>query len=371
MVEIIEVNTPALRKEFVMLPFKLYKGNPYWVPPIIKGEMKSISPENPYLNFSEAKFWIARRDGETVGRIGGIIHYAYIEKTQEKLGRFTRCEFIDDEEVVDALFATAEAWAKEKGMTGIMGPLGFSNLDSQAVLVEGFDQMPSVASVYHHEYYHRHIERLGYLKHKDWIEFRLQLDAEMPEKAVRLSDIIAQRYKLHVVDVHSKKELRRLGHDVFHLLNKSFYNLFSFAPLDDKMIEAVLNDYVPVINTEFVKLVMDENDHIVAFIVPVPSLTRTMQIAKGKLGLRALISLLWSRKHNDTIDLFLTGIDPEYQSKGVLGMVINAAQPVFSKYQMLQVETTGMLEDNQAAIRNWKNYNHVQNKRKRCYIKIF
>ncbi len=371
MVEIIEVTTPELRKEFVMLPFKLYKGNPYWVPPLIQGEIKNISPENPYFHFCDAKFWIARRDGRTVGRIGGIIHYAYIEKTQEKLARFTRSEFIDDAEVVDTLFATAENWAKEKGMTGIMGPLGFSNLDTQAMLIEGFDQMPSVASVYHLPYYHKHLERLGYIKHIDWIEFRLFLEKELPEKAIRLASVVEERYKLHVVHVKSKKELRQYGHDVFHLLNKSFYDLFSFVPLDDDMIDAVLDDYVPVINTDFVKLVLTEDNKVVGFVVPVPSLTRTMQIANGKLGPRSILSLLWSRRHNKVIDLFLTGVDPEYQNKGVLGLLIATAQKEMSRYGMLTAETTGMLENNQKAIQHWKNYNHIQNKRKRCFIKIF
>ena len=372
MIDIIEVNTPALRKEFALLPYRLYQGNPYWVPPMLQGEINDIDPElNPYFRFAEAKFWIACQNGQTIGRIGAIIHHAYIEKTQEKLGRITRCEFIDDAAVVDALFATAENWCRQQGMTGVMGPLGFSNLDQQAVLVEGFDRLASVASVYHHEYYHRHFERLGYQKEMDWVEFRLQLSRQIPEKALRLEQAIMQRYQLKVLDVKSKKELRRYGHEIFHLLNKSFQDLFSFAALDDAMIDAVLDNYLPVINTEFIKLVTNAEDRIVGFIAPVPSLSKTMQIAQGKLGLRALISLLWTRRHNDTIDTFLTGVDPEYQSKGVVGLLMTSAQRVMIKYNMLTVETTGMLESNHKAIDFWKNYPHEQHKRKRCYRKMF
>lgn len=372
MLNIIEVNTPALRKEFALLPYRLYKDNPYWVPPMLKGEIKDITPKNnPYFNFCDAKFWIAQRDGKTVGRIGAIIHYAYIEKTQEKLGRITRCEFIDDQEVVDALFATAENWCKEKGMLGVMGPLGFSNLDQQALLVEGFDRLASAASVYHHAYYQKHFERLGYQKELDWVEFRLQLSEQIPEKALRLEKTIMERYHLKVVDVESKKMLRQYGHEVFHLLNKSFYDLFSFVPLDDDMIDSVLDNYLPVLNTEFIKLVMTEDDRIVGFIVPVPSLSKSMQIARGKLGLRAILSIMHTRKHNDTIDTFLTGVDPEYQSKGVVGLLITSAQRVMIKYGMLQVETTGMIETNHKAIDFWKNYPHEQHKRKRCYRKMF
>lgn len=205
----------------------------------------------------------------------------------------------------------------------------------------------------------------------DWVEFRLALSRQIPEKAIRMEQAIMQRYQLKVVDVKNKKMLRHYGQQVFQLLNKSFYNLFSFVPLDEAMIEAVLDNYLPVINTEFVKLVMTQDERIVGFIVPVPSLSKSMQIAKGKLGLRALISLLWSRRHNDTIDTFLTGVDPEFQSKGVVGLLMTSAQRVMIKRNMLTVETTGMLENNQKAIEFWKNYDHIQHKRKRCYRKMF
>jgi ribosomal protein S18 acetylase RimI-like enzyme len=370
--EIIEVTTQALRKEFALLPFRLYRGNPYWVPPVLKSEINNINPAvNPFFRFCDAKFWIVQKKGITVGRIGAIIHYAYIEKTQEKYGRFTRAEFTDDREVVDALFETAENWIKSKGMSGVMGPLGFSNLDTQAMLVEGFDQLASVASVYHLPYYKDHMERLGYRKKTDWIEFRLSLTAEIPEKAVRLAEIIEQRYGLSVIRMKSKRIMKRFGREIFQLLNKSFYELFSFAPLDEKMIEHVLNNYLPVINPEYVHIVTNNDQKVVGFIVPVPSLSKSMQIAKGRLCPRAMWSILRSRKKNDTVDLFLTGIDPDYQAKGVASLLITKAQEVMIKNKIRTVETTGILEDNFKAIQHWKNYEHVQNKRKRCFVKDF
>lgn len=371
--EIIEVNSQALRKEFALLPFRLYQGNPYWVPPLIKSEIENINPAvNPFFRFCDAKFWIIQKDGLTVGRIGAIIHYAYIEKTQEKYGRFTRAEFVDDPAVVDALFNTAETWIKSKGMLGVMGPLGFSNLDTQAMLVEGFDQLASAASVYHLPYYKDHMERMGYQKKTDWIEFQLRLTSEVPEKAVRLAEVIEQRYQLNVIRMKSKRIMRKYGREIFQLLNKSFYELFSFAPLEDKMIDQVLEDYLPIINPKYVHIVTDkEHNKMVGFIVPVPSLSKSLQVARGKMGLRALFSVMRSRKKNDTVDLYLTGIDPEYQSKGVSSLLIVKAQEVMIRNKISKVETTGILEDNFKAIQHWKNYEHVQNKRKRCFIKDF
>ena len=256
-------------------------------------------------------------------------------------------------------------------MSGVMGPLGFSNLDTQAMLVEGFDQLASVASVYHLPYYKDHMERLGYRKKTDWIEFRLSLTAEIPEKAVRLAEIIEQRYGLSVIRMKSKRIMKKFGREIFQLLNKSFYELFSFAPLDEKMIEHVLNNYLPVINPEYVHIVTNNDQKVVGFIVPVPSLSKSMQIAKGRLCPRAMWSILRSRKKNDTVDLFLTGIDPDYQAKGVASLLITKAQEVMIKNKIRTVETTGILEDNFKAIQHWKNYEHVQNKRKRCFVKDF
>lgn len=371
-IRIIEVTSPQDRKEFVMLPFSIYKNNTFWIPPMINGEIDNISPDkNPFFKHCEAKFWIAKRGDTTVGRIGAIIPYKYIEKTGEKLGRITRPEFYDDIEAVDALFNTAEEWIRSKGMAGITGPLGFSNVDTQALLVEGFDQLPSVASVYHLPYYKTHFERLGYKKLIDWVEFNLFLENTFPERAERLAEIVKKRYNLRVVRMKDSKMMKNYGHEIFKLLNESFNDLFSFIPFDDDQIEYILKSYLPVINPEFVHIVFNEHDTIVGFIIPVPSLSKAMQIANGHLSLRAIWAISRSRKKNDIVDLFLTGIAPEYQPKGVASLLITEAYRVMIKHHIKIADTTGMLENNQKAIQNWKNFEHDMNKRKRCYIKMF
>lgn len=373
MIDIIEVTTDKHRKMFAKLPFDIYKGNKYWLPPIIKSEIANITPElNPFFNKCEAKFWIAVDEKNNVlGRIGAIVPHEYIKKTGEKIGRITRPEFFDNAEAVNKLFFTAEQWLKSKSMIGVSGPLGFSNIDTQALLVEGFDQLPSVASVYHLPYYQEHFDRLGYKKLEDWVEFNLFLDEDMPEKIYRVSDIVRQRYKLKILQMKNSEMMWKYGHEIFHLLNEAFKDLFSFIPFDDAEIDYILKSYIPLINPEFVHLVFKEDGKLIGFIIPVPSLSKTMQIANGKIGLRALISLIRSRKHNDIIDLFLTGVDPEYQSKGVTGFLMTEAFKVMRQYNIKIADTTGMLEDNQKALQNWKNFKHVMNKRKRCYIKYF
>ncbi|MDL2240839.1 GNAT family N-acetyltransferase [Bacteroidales bacterium OttesenSCG-928-K22] len=369
--EIIEVKTLHDRREFVDLPFEIYKNNKFWIPQLKGGEMQILDPvKNPYRRSADSKFWIVKKDGKVLGRIGAIIPFSYNEKTGENYGRITRPEFFDDNEVVDLLFKTAEDWIFSQGMSGITGPLGFANIDTQALLVEGFDQEPSVASVYHLPYYQTHFERLGYEKLIDWVEFNLYLEKEIPEKAARLASIVTERYNLRIVQMKNKKQMRAYGKQIFQLLNLSFNDLFSFVPFDDEQIDYILDSYIPVINPEFVHLVFNEKDEIVGFIIPVPSLTKTMRIANGKLNLRALISLIRSRKRNDVLDLFLTGVHPDYQSKGVASLLITEAYKRAIARKIYTVDTTGMIETNQKAIQNWKSFNHEMNKRKRCYVKL-
>ena len=371
MVEIIEVRTARQRRQFAKLPFSIYKGNSYWVPPLIGSEIKDLDPEeNPFFNGCDTCFWLARKNGKIVGRIGAIIHHRYNAKTGEKYGRITRPEFVDDAEVSDALFRTAEEWIRARGMEAVVGPLGFSNVDTQAVLVEGFDQLASVASVYHLPYYKEHFARLGYKKLLDWVEFNLYLEPEVPAKAVQLSRVVKQRFGLTVEQMHDREEMRRYGRDFFHVFNIAFDDLFSFIAFDDAQIDYLLDTYVSVINPEFVHIVKNAEGELVGAIVPVPSLSRALQKANGRLW-RGLPAILRSRKNNDTIDLFLTGVLPEYQPKGAASLLIAETYPVMIRYGMTTVDTTGMLENNRKAIQNWKGYNHVQNKRKRCYIKYF
>lgn len=367
--EIKEANSKKVIKDFVKVQFDLYKGNKYWVPQIIKDEQKVITPEgNPAFRFCDAKFWVAYKDGEPVGRIGAIINHKYIKKTGEKTGRFSRTEFIDDDEVVDLLFTTAENWLKENGMTSVQGPLGFTNLDHQGMMIEGHEHLPSAASEYHLPYYQKQLERRGYEKEIDWIEFRLFLEG-IPEKAKRVSEMIKTRNNLTVKSFKTNKEIEPYARDLFSLLNKAFAELFSVVELDEEMITYYVNRYMMMLNPDFVKLIFDADGNIVAFIIGLPSLSEALQKAKGKLLPFGWWHITQALKKPKVVDLMLTGILPEYQGKGVAAILINELQFVMEKYGVSEVETTGIFETNTKAIQNWKNYNHIQHKRKRCWKK--
>lgn len=370
MITIQLVSTRNDQKEFVKLPFKLYKNNSFWIPPLLKEEMKIFSIEtNPVLGFCDAAFWIVKNGSETVGRIAAIINHRYNEKVNEKLGRFSRFECIDDPQVASLLLNTAENWLREKGMTRVHGPLGFTNLDLQGMLVEGFDHLPSIASVYHLPYYRQMIENAGYEKENDWVEFRLKLEDHIPEKATRLVDMIKTRYKLSVVHFNHTREMLPYTRELFSLLGRAFDELPYVSSFDDASTEYYIKKYFTLLNPEFVKVLVDENKVMKGFIVGMPSLSRAMQKCNGKLYPFRFRHLIKAMKHPTEMDLVLTGIDPHLQGQGVAAVLIYELQQVLLKYKVPYVETTGIFETNHKAIQTWKNYEHIQHKRRRCFVK--
>jgi len=371
--EIIELDSKKRFKEFVDFPFKLYKKSPMWVPPIKDDEVKMLSADgNPAFEFCDAAFWVAKKDGKTLGRIGAILNHKYNEEANEKMGRFTRFESIDDFEVAKALIETAENWLKDKGMTGVYGPLGFSNLDHQGLLIEGFDYLPSIASEYHMPYYQKFIEDLGYEKEIDWLEFRLTLGERAQKKAERGAELVKKRYGLTVKEFNSADELKPFIHDVFRILNGSFDVLPFVSRFPEKMADFYANKYINVLNPRFVKMIFKEETPI-GFIVGMPSLSKAMQKAKGSLFPLGFTYLLKAQKGKgvDTMDQMLTGVLKEYHATGAAVILQAEIQAEMVRHGLKYIETTGMFETNDRAIGNWKNYEHIQHKRKRCFRRDF
>jgi len=371
-IEIIEAKSKKDIKRFVNFQFDLYKNDKMWVPPMKSDEVKALLARyNPSMRTCDTKIWLAMKDGHIVGRICGIINHQYIEKKGEKIARFSRLEFIDDREVVKCLLETAENWAKENGMEGIDGPLGFTNLDHQAMLIEGFEHLPSVASVYHKPYYKAHLEALGYEKEMDWIEFRITIPESIQERTEKIADVVKERSGIYVKTFRRTKDLMQYGRPLFKLVNESFNDLFSFVPLDDEMIDFYVAKFLPIVKASFVKLIFDSEDQLVGFIVPVPSLSKAMQKAKGRLYPFGWCHLMKAYKNNDVIDLMLAGIDPRLQGMGYVSLLMLETQKSLIEAGAKYAETTGMIETNAKAIQHWKNFEHIQHKRKRCFIKRF
>ena len=365
-----EVTTPKQLKQFVKFPYRLYRGNPYRVPGLIASELKTLSRDrNPAFAYSRARYWLALRGGKVVGRVAAILSQGHRQRWNQAYLRFGWLDFIDDDEVSTALLSKVEEWAHSENCTAVHGPLGFTDMDQAGMLVEGFDELATMATVYNYSYYPQHLERLGYAKDVDWIEFEFSTPAAPDPRIARLSEIIQKRENLHLYVPKSKQDMLSRAGELFALFNEAYRNLYGFIPLSDRQIEEYTRQYLGFIRPDYVPLVLDAQGRMVAFGITMPSLSRAMQKANGRLFPFGFLHILRALKHNDRADLYLVAVKPEYQGKGVNAVLINQMTEVFIAHGIHKVESNPELENNLLVQGQWKHFEKRQHKRRRVYIK--
>jgi N-acetylglutamate synthase-like GNAT family acetyltransferase len=369
-IQVNEVNTLKELKSFIHFPFDLYRGNPYWVPTLLFDELNTLRRDkNPAFEHCEVKYWLATREGKIVGRVAAILNRRHIEKWGQRYMRFGWIDFIDDPNVSEALMQRVEAWAKEMGMTAVHGPLGFTDLDREGMLVEGFNELSTLATIYNHAYYPQHMEKLGYAKDTDWMEYEFTVPPEPNETIARIAEISLKRNKLILLKLDNKKELLPYAKELFKLLDDEYKDLYGTVPLTEKQMETYINQYFGFVTPDFVPLVMDQNNRMVAFGIIMPSLSLALQKTKGKLFPFGFIHLMRALRKNDRADLYLVAVRSEYQGKGVNAILMNKMHNVFNKLGIKKVESNPELETNQDVQGQWKHYEKRQHKRRRVFIK--
>ncbi|RJQ42067.1 MAG: N-acetyltransferase [Anaerolineaceae bacterium] len=365
-----EVTNRRLLRKFVNFPFKLYRSNPNWVPPLRSDEMNTLRwDKNPAFAFCQAKYWLAYKDGKLAGRIAGIINPRYEERWGNAYARFGWIDFIDDPQVSQALLNTVEQWALEQGMQAMHGPLGFTDLDPEALLVEGFNEMGTLVGIYNYPYYRTHMENAGYVKDTDWVEFEIKVPAGGVEKIRKLAKIVEERYHLHYLEARNKKDLLRYAHQLFELLDEAYQHLYGVTPLSREQVDAYISQYLGFISPEFVPIVLDENDKMVAFGIAMPSLSQALRKSKGRMLPLGFIYLLHALRKNDKGDLYLIAVRKDFQGKGVNSMLMTRLLDVFAKMGITSVESNPELEDNINVQAQWKHFEYRQHKRRRVFIK--
>lgn len=372
-IKIVEVNDRASIKKFVKFPINLYKGNPYYVPSLVLDEMETLNPlKNPAFDFCEQKLFLAYKDNQIAGRIAAIINHRSNEVWNQKRARFGFVDFIDDNEVVDTLFKHAEDWARTKGMDSIQGPMGFTDLDREGLLIYGYDRISTMSTSYSHPYYKEQIERIGYEKDVDWHEFYIPVPEAVPERHQRIAKIVAEKQGLKLLKFKNLKQITPYVDKVFNLLNEAYAPLYGFVPLTQKQIDYYVKMYVPLIRWDIVSIIIkEETDEVVAFGIGMPSLSLALKKAKGKLfptGWYPLLKALKS-KSNEVIDLLLIGIAPEYQGKGVNAMIFNDFIPSAHKCGFKFAESNPELEQNNKVSSLWEGFNAEHHKSRRAYVK--
>ncbi len=357
-------------KRFVSFQYSLYDGNRYWVPPPRGDELKSLRKDkNPAFDFCDAAYWLAFDNGKIVGRVAGIINKKCNERWHEKAARFGWFDFVDDKEVSSALLGEAEKWAARNGMDSVHGPLGFTDMDGEGALIEGFDEVSTLGALYNYPYYPQHIENAGYVKDADWVEYQVTAPKELNPEVERVAEIAARRYNLKVLKVKKAKELLPYAKEIFKVLNQAYKDLYGFVELSDKQIDMYVKQYFGFILPEYVPVVLDSNGRVAAFGITMPSLSKAFQKNRGRLFPFGFIPVLRAMKNNPNADLYLTAVRPDLQNKGVNAILINEVAKVFVNNRIEKVETNRELEANVKVQSQWKFFEKRQHKRRRCYKK--
>jgi len=366
-----EVKSKSDLKKFVKFPYELYKNCPQWVPPIIMDEIQTLSSDkNPAFEYCECRLWIAYKDNKIAGRIAAIINQKFIDKWKKKAIRFGWIDFIDDVEVSKSLIDKVIDWAKEKNLEFIHGPLGFTDFDYEGMLVEGFNETGTMSTIYNYEYYPRHLEKMGFEKEADWVEFEIKVPDAIPDKAERIAAIVKSKFNIRVVEAKNRKELLPYGKGIFEVINNSYKNLFGFVELTDKQIQKYIKQYFGFVSPDYLKILVDEKNEVAGFVIGMPSLTKALQKSRGKLFPFGFIHLLKAlKKNNRYVDLYLGAVRPDLQGKGADALLMTELTRSCIKNRVISAESNIELETNVQVQGHWKYYDSRRHKRRRCFEK--
>lgn len=372
-VEIKQITTRREIKKFVKFGNDFYKDCEYFCPALIADEMNTFDPKkNPAFEVCENVLFLAYKDGELVGRIAGIVNHEANRKWGVKRVRFGWMDFIDDMEVSKALLDAVAEWGKSKGMDQLNGPVGFTDFDHQGLLIEGYEYLAPMASLYNYPYYEKHLDTYGLVKDNDWIEMQIFPPQELPERYARMAKIVEQRSRVRIDKVKNTKELvKKYGMTYMDVIDTAYQKLYNFQPLTDRQKKQYCESFFPLLNYDFITIVVNENDEIVAVGVGMPDISKALRKCKGRLfpfGWYHLLKELNS-DHYETFDLLLIAVRPDYQDRGLNAVIFADQHPYFVKYGIKRVETTAIMETNFKNLGHWEFFPHKYHKRRRAYVK--
>ena len=365
----IEIKTVSTKKElktFVRFANKMFKGNKYYVPCMPMDDFKTLDKNyNAAFEFCEAEYYLAYKDGKLVGRVAAIINHKANKAWNVNQVRFGWIDFIDDIEVSKALLDAVVAFGKARGVNQIVGPLGFTDFDPEGMLVEGFDRISTMALIYNHPYYPEHMKKLGYQKETGWVEYRLTLPDQLPERHIKVAEFVMSRYGLKIVKkTKSQVNKERYGQKIFQLINETYCNLYGFSLLSEKQIDQFVDTYLGVIDMEMLTFVEDKKGNLIAAGLTMPSIAETLQKCNGEMlpfGWYQLLRTMYWKKP-DTVEMLLIGVKPEWQSRGVNSLVFVDLLDRYKRMGFKYAETNANLEDNHKVQAMWTVFEREQHK---------
>jgi len=365
-VEIKEVKSSRDLELFIQFPRYLYRNCPFYVPALDNGEKKLLT-KHPALAFCELRMWLAFRNGELVGRIAGIINRRCNELKSQKRIRFAWFDVVEDIEVAKKLFQTVEEWGKSEGLEEICGPSRYSNMEKQAMLVDGFDHITSFGADYNYPYYPEYMDVMGFVKEVDYIQYRVKV-TPVPERISQMADLLGQKYHVRLREIKDKEQLKKDGYAFLEVLNESYHNIFNFIPLTHEEMTWMINENLSIGILDLVSLLEDENGRLVGIAMSIPSLNQAFKKADGKLLPFGALHILHALRYNKSVDLLLTGVLPEYAHTGIHAIYHKQLHEAFLRHGFEYAYTSQQLENNIAA-RIWQKYDAEVISRRRCYLK--
>ncbi|HEY5690177.1 MAG TPA: GNAT family N-acetyltransferase [Cyclobacteriaceae bacterium] len=366
-----EVTSSEELQDFINFPYHLFRRNPYYVPPLKADQKTTLQKDkNPAFDHCVSKYWLAYNGEKIVGRIAGIVNHAFNTKWNKKYTRFGWFDFEEDERIANSLLMAVEQWAEEQGMDAVHGPMGFTNLDPAGMLVNGFDQVATLATLYNYPYYVEYIESAGYQKEVDWVEYKISLENKVPKKLEQVARIVKRRHKVTLINPKKPQDLERYAHELFELMNNCYGNLHGMVALTKRQIQYYIKRYLPLIRKEYISLVVDQKGVLIAFGIAMPSLSKALQKAKGSLFPFGFIHVFMDMRNTTVGELCLIAVRPDYQGKGINALLMEEANKAYIRNKIFTVESNPELEDNKRIRSLWSYYKAEQHKRRRCYIKL-
>ncbi|OPL07976.1 MAG: hypothetical protein AVO33_02545 [delta proteobacterium ML8_F1] len=369
--QIIEVDTHKALREFVKFPYRLYRDNPHYVPGIIRDEMMNFNPrKNPAYGFCEAKLFLAVENSEVVGRVAAIINHKAIEKFKDQRGRFGYIDAIDDFEVFRALMEAVEEYLRSKGIEIIQGPLGFTDLDEEGMLIDGFDETGTMTTLYNHAYYPEYVQRLGYTLDVTWYEYEISIPDRVDPRLETLGEHLKKKYHLRVLEARGTRDFLPYIEDIFRLINVCYRDLYNITEISEDQMVYYKNKFFSLVQPDFIRLILDERDSLVAFGIGFPSLVKPLQKNRGRLFPLGLFRILRAFKVNDRVELALIAVDPIFQGKGIPAIIFTEFMKSFVKNHIRYGDLNPQLEDNHKVRNHWNKFEHRQHKKRASYKKL-
>jgi len=367
---IVPVQGKQMLRQFIQFPLDLYKDCDKWVPAFEDDEYKSLGNENPSLAFCDRELYLAMSGKKVVGRVAAIINHNANKKWGEKVVRFGWIDFIEDFEVAKALIDKVIEWGKVRGAQKVKGPLGFSDMDREGLLVEGFEKESPFTVIYNYPYYAEYLERMGFTKDTDWTQRVIEFSDTLPPM-MQYADLVEKRYGVHLYRASTLKKMARRGREMFHVLNDAFAGLYEYSKLTEEQIDGYVNQYVPVLNKDMVAFVVNDKDELVAFTVTMPHISAGVRKAKGKILPFGWIHILpqLNPKRNHIAEGLLIGVLPEYQAKGAALLMFKYLHENYIKLGIKQLLLNPQLEDNHKVQTLFGDYNPQPYQRRRSYVK--